>query len=189
MRLPRRRGITTADALVLCGGVSVLALFVALWLRGIPEQARYARCLSHLRLLGRAMELYRQDYATTARPASMDEMGLPPNLLVLAQAKRPTGEPYLPEGLTALRCPDEKSPVPLGCSYGYNTWTAAAEKRGLDRFRNAVAQRGRRYPLVYDHYHDPPPDRPPSTRVVLVLRLDGTVEACRAPLYSNSWKW
>jgi hypothetical protein len=128
MRLPRRRGITTADALVLCGGVSVLALFVALWLRGIPEQARYARCLSHLRLLGRAMELYRQDYATTARPASMDEMGLPPNLLVLAQAKRPTGEPYLPEGLTALRCPDEKSPVLLGCSYGYNTWTAGAEK-------------------------------------------------------------
>jgi hypothetical protein len=193
MRVPQSTGcsgLTLAETLACMGALTLLTAVIMAATAPARERASEARCLSNLRQISRAIQLYRQDY----------EGGRPPQALQYADL----GLPKYPESLfptylqdrKILRCNSEYFPegaAQLSTSYMWQILEErpATKRRPVPKFSEMVAKRTEMMPIVADVHHGTlmygsPLNRKPY--VVLVLRLNGSVQECSVRT-SASWEW
>jgi prepilin-type N-terminal cleavage/methylation domain-containing protein len=179
-----RPGFTLVEIMVCC---LIIALLMGIIIAaGAParERARETTCLSNLHQIGKAIEMYRQDYGGGEPPAALtlDQLGFPPEPSSLL--------PYLGGNRGVFLCADEvvppelrNAPVdPLGLRISY-MWPAGAHEgmpNDFPSFRRQVERRGNDSPVVIDTFHQGAGYGENSTRPwlhkYLILRLDGRVE-------------
>jgi type II secretory pathway pseudopilin PulG len=194
MRSGQHCGATLVELLVVIAVVSILAALLLTVTGGVREKARQVTCISHLRQLGQAVAMYRQDYGGTDSPAPPGQMGFPPSPLQLVRTRRKNGKPYL-AAADVLSCPSFRADLmPPGALYHYlwKVWDRGdTVTRGYPDFATVVRERGSDYPLMADQNHNPLADRPGVPMFVLVLRLDGRVSSRYVPSLTQlpAWQW
>jgi len=183
-----RRGLTLVELLVVIAIVAVVAGIVYTSTGPVRENARRAVCMSNLRQIGLAIKLYREDYASVEL-GSWYEMGLPPSPTRL--------KPYLRDE-RVFRCPNFPPPGlegARGWSYHY-TWNyldvPLPPEEGLPklpRFEDVVRQRGWDYVIMHDLWHGLRIEYAGQPKFVIVLRLDGRVQARRVSWGTPPWEY
>jgi hypothetical protein len=168
----------------------IIAILVLLWailfaaLGPVREKGRQAVCLSNLRQIGQAIQMYRQDYGGKEPEggAAYYELGLPPSLTDLPLYRK---EPRV------CKCPDENYHEKMMCSYFYGAWDDRIHGIGgpAPPFSQLIAEKGDEYPLVYDFWHDPDWGNARKPHLVLVLRLGGRVHTKVVPPATPSWDY
>jgi prepilin-type N-terminal cleavage/methylation domain-containing protein len=79
--LAARAGFTLVETMVCCLIVSLLLGLVYAGLAPAREKARETTCLSNLHQIGKAIQMYRQDYGGGEPPTALtrEQLGLPPH--------------------------------------------------------------------------------------------------------------
>lgn len=194
-----RPGFTLLEVMMCC---LIIALLLGLLFVGATparEKARETTCLSNLHQIGKAIQMYRQDYGGNEPPAALtlSQLGFPPEPSSLL--------PYLAGSKGVFFCADEvippgakNAPVDaLGLRVSY-MWCAGAHERMPDdfpSFRRQVESRGNDTPVVVDSFHQGANYGDYSTRPWLhkyiILRLDGRVEPrlIDDEVGGASWQW
>lgn len=185
-----RRGFTLLELVV------VLAILAMLWglmfavLAPAREKGRQAVCISNLRQIYQAMEIYRRDWGGSDWDSGATEywqLGLPPNPYIHVNRQ----VHWLIGTEEIWHCPDsrrQREILPPGAlpfpriDYGYAIPTANALK-----MKKALTVRGEEYPIVFDDNHNPPIRQ--ETRLVIVLRLNGQVQTRPVPFRAPSEEW
>jgi prepilin-type N-terminal cleavage/methylation domain-containing protein len=187
-------GFTLVEVLVVIAILLTLAGILYASSGNVHERARQAVCTSNLRQIGQALAIYRQDYGGSDAPGLPDQMGFPPSPFVLNAVKRPTGGSYLTGYDEVFHCPSraaepwEQQPATRWCDYNYQVWFPE-QRLPLPSFAYAIAERGTDFPIMGDRYHDlQHRDRPRSTKLMLVLRLDGRVSRVHVSGEAG-WRW
>jgi prepilin-type N-terminal cleavage/methylation domain-containing protein len=189
-----RRGFTLVELLVCVAIIAVLAGILFTTLAPVRERARETRCLSNLRQISKAIQIYRQDYQGQDPPAALtyDQLGLPwtPGLLILGG--------YLP-GWEIFQCPSEywgpEDPMvdrkyrPM--SYQWSFSREDIHTPPVPRFSERVARRGEDTPLAGDPHHGEwMRGRRDSPQFwVLIVRLGGQVQRTRVGRHAPGWEW
>jgi type II secretory pathway pseudopilin PulG len=175
--------------LVVIAIIGVLAAIIYSAAAPARERAREVRCLSNLRQISQALQMYRQDYGGGEPPEALTavQLGLPVpfHLIFNTDYLRDRG---------VLTCPSEywpdeqpgstRGPVSYMITYGFEDMTPP-----VPRFSEKVARRGDDAPLMVDPHHSgkyrggKPPYR------MLVLRLGGHVQRVQVPRGAPSWEW
>jgi prepilin-type N-terminal cleavage/methylation domain-containing protein len=179
-----RPGFTLVEIMVCC---LIIALLMGIIIAaGAParEKARETTCLSNFHQIGKAIEMYRQDYGGGEPPAALtlDQLGLPPEPSRLL--------PYLGGNRGVFLCTDEVVPpghatgpvdkLGLRISYTWSAGTPEGMYNDFPSFKSQVDRRGNDTPVVIDPFHQGAGYGENSTRPWLhkyiILRLDGRVE-------------
>jgi prepilin-type N-terminal cleavage/methylation domain-containing protein len=190
----RRPGFTLVELLIVVGILALLVGIVYASTGTVREKARQTVCVSHLRQLGQAMAIYRQDYGGSDEPGTGAQMGFPPTPFALIDGGRPHGGRYAAGHDDLLHCPSkilrpgEQSPQTRWCDYDYGFLQALGPVPAVAR---QVAERGPDFPVLEDTHHDAylqRPDRPHLRTFVLILRLDGRVTRTWGE-GETGWKW
>jgi prepilin-type N-terminal cleavage/methylation domain-containing protein len=156
--IPKRKdslGFTLIELLVV---IAILALLFAMGLAVgamAREKGRRSICVSNLRQIGQALQMYRQNWED---PVDF----LPPGLRDLY--------PTYVSSMGIFKCPNDTSKSVI--SYGYQRLLRPFPEHPDDTWERLYAKRGENYPIVFDHHHQLPYELYP----VLVLRLNGKVE-------------
>lgn len=182
----RQEGLTLIELLMVIAILMVLWAIIFAALGPVREKGRQAVCLSNLRQIGQAIQMYRQDYGGKEPEggAAYYELGLPPDLSIL---------PLFHKEPRVFKCPDEnwhEHERPL-TSYGYGVWDDRIPGMGAPAppFSQLIAEKGEEYPLVYDWWHDPDWGNVNKPHLVLVLRLGGRVHSKIVPPATPSWEY
>lgn len=192
----QRSGFTLIELLVVIAIIAVIAGIVYASTGEVREKARQTTCLSNLRQIGLAIQMYRQDWGGKDTPGWPTQMGLPPTLMHLTGSTRSGTGRYL-SSRQVLLCPSDPIDREGPSSYLLNRWDPHSRFEGagdgppaIPPFPEVIARRGSDFPLVVcGHHHHQRPDRAPSQRKLkLVLCLDGRVEARHSSSLS-SWEW
>lgn len=146
----KQEGLTLIELLM------VIAILIVLWaiifaaLGPVREKGRQAVCISNLRQIGQAIQMYRQDYGGKEPEggAAYYELGLPRSLMDLPLFRK---EPQV------FKCPDENwhEQVPISYGYGVCDDRIPGECDPGPSFSQLIAEKGDEYPLVFDFWHDP----------------------------------
>jgi competence protein ComGC len=179
---PQTTGFTLVEVLVCCLIIDLLLGLVMVSAAPARERARETACLSNLHQIGRAIQMYRQDYGGGEPPAatSREQLGLPPHPSRLLS--------YLGGNRGVFLCPDEEDPPGrvvgpvdgLRVSYMWCPYAPEGLYNGFPSFTTQVERRGEDTPVVVDLFHRGATYGEYSTRPWLgkyiILRLDGRVE-------------
>jgi type II secretory pathway pseudopilin PulG len=181
-----RTGFTLVETLVCCFIVALLLGLVYAGLAPAREKARQTTCLSNLHQIGKAIEMYRQDYGRGDPPAALTQaqLGLP---------VEPSGLlSYLKGGKQVFLCADEWLPPGIfhtpvdssGMLIAYMWCPGAVDGEthdGVPSFARQVSLRGSDTPVVIDAFHWGADygrnSNQPWLRKIMVLRLDGRVDS------------
>lgn len=188
-----RRGLSLIEVIVCIAIVMILGGVCYAAMGPARESARQRVCVSNLKQIGAALQMYMNDYGgiePSVGTASTDvDLGLPPvnNLLNFAEG-------YV-RNRSVLRCPNYRplrGEDPLMMGY----WWSAIDGDGLplaSRFSQIVKKRGGETPIMGCEYHHPEYDLSVEPRwtlaKVIFLRLNGSVESRYKPVreYSTTW--
>lgn len=149
-----REGFTLVELLVV---IAILALLFAIGLAAgaqVRERGRRSVCISNLRQIGQALQMYRQDWD---HPIYF----LPPGLRDLY--------PKYISDMRLFHCPNDASPE--GISYGYQYILQPVPEHPEDTWERWYARHGEDFAIVVDRYHLLPHEFYPF----IVLRLNGRV--------------
>jgi prepilin-type N-terminal cleavage/methylation domain-containing protein len=191
-----KRGFTVLELLVVIAIIAMLVALIFAAMGPARDKGRQAVCFSNLRQISQAIQMYRQDYGGSDNPGHYFEMGLPPNVVVLARAG------YLGAWTDRSRppevwiCPSYRLAPPPTIdfgSYSYHvcddTYGGIGEGKAVVRcpsgpefkdFPEMVRIQGDEYPLVSDVNHNigslpsgRGEPRPPT--FTITMRLNGRV--------------
>lgn len=156
------------------------------------EQGRQAACMSNLRQIGQALQMYRADYDgadATGQPMEWWALGLPPDFIVRALVS----QGYIKDK-RILHCPSEHDPESGRAFSSYtmdlDNWLLESRGVRLGRppFREVIAKRGERLVVLHCSEHNfPASDNKPNLKIV--LRLNGEVNRLWATNEKPPWHW
>jgi prepilin-type N-terminal cleavage/methylation domain-containing protein len=189
-------GFTLIEVMVSIAIVGLLMGLVYAGLAPARERAREMHCLNNLHQIGRAIQMYRQDYGGQEPPGALTtaQLGLPRHATLLL--------PHLAGNRVVFRCPNEnepshnapRDPFGLRISYMYSIrpeeWPLPSD---IPAFSERVARRGNDTPLLSDIYHSQMlkagyAGGPKRIRRI-VLRLGGQVDVSTVSWDTPSWEW
>lgn len=194
------QGMTLIELLMVLAIIVLLMGITFAAMGPVREKGRQAVCISHLRQIGQALAIYRQQWGGTEAdgPKEYYQLGLPPGIIsTVLDRTSPSGYRivYLIGTKELWQCPSVNREIihpkvlPL-FHYFYTVWDdrAVQDSRGtLPRFQDAIAQRGEELAIVTDENHSliSPP------RLALLLRLNGQVQAkpMTPDLYRRGVDW
>ncbi len=198
-----RQGLTLIETLVVVAIIAVLIAIVFVAMGSVREKGRQVVCISHLKQLGQAITMYRQDYGGGAAEGRYFEMALPPSAGFLLRSKYigwkpvPHQRPTVPPEIWT--CPDNPR-RPMGmtayiymvCDNKYGGLGTpvrqCSDPRNEPDFPERVKQRGSEYPLLIDKNHNI--RRNPSDPLfVIALRLDGHLNSHYVDPFTAGWRW
>ena len=197
-RLPAHsNGFTLVEMLVSLAIVMLLAGIVYAGLAPVRAKGRETRCISNLRQLGQALQMYRDDYHGGDPPEARTavQLGLPHAGSVTLARKL---EPYV-RSMEIFHCQDEywpgEEPVPpqfMRYHISYMVPFLVGEKPGpTPPYSYSIAKYGEETPLLVDLFHGPRLRRPRSskTSLVLILQLNGQVQRRHVRDDRFDWNW
>lgn len=187
---PRRPGFTLVEMLVSLTIVLLLTAIVYVALAPVRAKASETRCISNLRQIGAAIQMYRQDYGGQDPPEALTKTkgyGLPPSITDL--------KPYL-TSFDLLKC--QSAYFSEGVAHplvSYQVVPIEGENPrhpNMPRFSQIVAKYGEETPLLLDPHHGNrfrPVTPKPRVAPVLVLNLNGQVRRRVVPVDASCWEW
>ncbi|MFA0738442.1 MAG: hypothetical protein LKKZDAJK_001553 [Candidatus Fervidibacter sp.] len=172
-----RLGLTLIELLLVIGIIAVLAGIIWCAFAPVREKARVVHCMNNLKQVHLALEIYRQDYggveAEVGRRAEYWELGLPLNPRALKPYSKTSTTIYCP--LTYLLGERSKDLWMMG--YMWAVWRGKALGVSGPNWSYVIAQRGEEFPISADSNHNPRGYKEFPQKFVIVLRLNGKVEA------------
>ena len=139
-------GFTLVEILLVVGIVAILAVFLNAALASAKERGRETTCISNLKQIYSALQLYKSDFGDEAWPVGL-RIGV-----------------YVSN--THLICPSAPDPR----TAQYSGWNIMFDEPLVASFlRKRAEERGPDYPIVFCRYHV-------GWGVVPVLRADGSVD-------------
>ncbi len=173
------KGLTLVELLIVLVILAALGALLYPALMNAREAGRQATCMSNLKQIGLALQMYLQDWGTGV--CEIANFGLPPSLLHLF--------PHYAKSKDIFKCPSVWDPFrkTLPVSYAYQVWKGDGrapneppELQGPPTyFCQEVAKRPRGlldYPIVVDDNHNTREQKFFGPATWLILRGDGRVE-------------
>lgn len=191
-QVPRAAGkrcaaFTLVELLVSIAIIAVMAATLYTSLAPARERASETRCISNLRQIGLALQMYRQDYHGGDPPAALTpvQLGLPYSISYLWRHAKDQ---------RIFKCNSEywgnRPEVPIS----YQDALIDAENppaAHVPKFSQIVARQGEDTVVLTDPHHGTmlrPVEPRPKTTSVLVLRLSGQVQRLQVPSRGNYWE-
>jgi hypothetical protein len=198
--------------------LALLAGIIYAVLGPVREKGRQMVCMSNLKQVYMALQMYRSDYNGFNGPGRYLQMGLPPNLSILASYAKWQKDP---DGLfPLLMCPDFPPPElvtskrsPRGdytyqvcdddhfnlftkglfpfihpCSIPNSSGPVRLIGKDLN-FAQRIRKHEDNYAIVFDANHGAPRNLLFEPRSVIILRLNGKIEHKWVPRASDSKDW
>jgi hypothetical protein len=157
-------------------GLSVLALLAGTcgWatLDGLSERRSEVRCTNNLRRIGRAIDMYRDDWSSPSAELSPIGMGCPPNLHLLVGSY----------GISAYELVCQSRVSREQPSYAYTAWSKEMLRPELHQLRISFERNPGRFALMHDRNHMSFRQRMVGPANWIVLRFDGEIERVRRPM-------
>ncbi len=188
-----RSAFTLVEVLLVLAVLLLLAALIFAALGPSRESARQRVCASNLHQLGVAFNMYQQDYdgkeAVVGQPAQYWELGLP------TASMAPAFLAAYVKDKQVVKCPDYHGRVAADRMLTTYAWGPSADIPGHDfySFSNVIAKRGGEFPILQCEEHNPPLDPAVeprwTTKTVIVLRLNQTVQTKIVPLRSVFDTW
>lgn len=145
----RQKGFSLIELLVVIAVIALLAALLVGPLGRARETARATACLSNLRQIGFALQLYTQDHGNRL-PVMRDGLIVPnaPNPLPPVPGMETVLAPYLTADV--LRCPSDRQKLfeKTGSSYAWNSLVNGADADQLKLMN--ISFHNHQVPLVYD---------------------------------------
>jgi prepilin-type N-terminal cleavage/methylation domain-containing protein len=148
----RKLGFTLVEVLIVIGILGILAGIALVLLQGPKEKARQTKCMSNLKSIYAAIEMYATDYPQSEplHPAIDLPLGAFRNPLLLIKYTGTKESMYCPDTPPCAR-------AVLGSSYnwnGYPVGETAAARNGRDQILARMDREGSNYPIVTCMAHD-----------------------------------
>lgn len=186
----RNQAWTLTELLLVLAIIAVLAALLYVCLAPMRGRGSEARCMNNLRQIGVALSMYRQDHDGIDLPQAQSAAayGLPQrNLLSLL--------PYLKDR-NVLKCNDEAFPFSpdTKVTVSYQSDLAYLGDKPyrpeIPTFIETAVKRGDSLPFVFDPHHGEQFRNGQAELFrVLVLRLNGRVEALLVRRVAPVWEW
>jgi prepilin-type N-terminal cleavage/methylation domain-containing protein len=180
-----KEGLTLVELLVVIGIIAVLAGILYVAYGSVREAARQQVCMSNLRQIGQALQMYRHDWdGVEAEPGNYPgfwQLGVPCSFTPAYDYFR---EVYIKDK-QILHCPN----MPEGQQYLWQPWIPRPPEDTVGPpFEEWVKKRGEEAMVTYCDWHNtlPHPEilsRPYwETKLLILLRLNGKVSRIWVPV-------